>query len=365
MKYIKNIDKPIQKYRFYIQSIFVLLCLWIAYDFYYFVEFLESGGTAEFTERPPGAEGFLPISALMSVYYFVLTGNIHQAHPAGFFILIAIVSVSFLFGKSFCSWICPVGFLSELIGDFGDKIQKKLFKKIRRIPRWLDYPLRSLKYLLLAFFINAIFLSMTTLALKAFLDSPYNIVADVKMWYFFADISKTSLIVIGVLFLLSIPFRNFWCRYLCPYGALLGLTSLLSPNKIKRNTDTCIDCNLCAKACPSNIKVDKVKTVWSDECSTCMSCVDSCPVKDALELKSIATKQAVPKKFVVVGIATIFFLILGIAKITDNWYNKIPQQQYLMIHKNINSLGHPRSSADINRLNEAAVKKQNNQLLGN
>ena len=206
---------------------------------------------------------------------------------------------------------------------------------------------------------------MTALALKSFLDSPYNIVADVKMWYFFADISRVSLIVIGVLFLLSVVFRNFWCRYLCPYGALLGLASLLSPNKIKRNTDTCIDCALCAKACPSNIKVDKVKAVWSDECSTCMSCVDSCPVKDTLELKSIATKQIVPKKLVVVGIITIFFLILGIAKITDNWYNKIPQEQYLMIHKNINSLGHPRSSADINKLNEAAIKKQNNQSLGN
>ncbi|MCF8432071.1 MAG: 4Fe-4S binding protein, partial [Melioribacteraceae bacterium] len=273
-KYIKNTEKSIQLYRSITQILFILICIWIGIEFYLFTKFIESPGSAVFVERPPGAEAFLPISALMSVYYFIQTGIIHDAHPAGFFILIAVIAVSLVFGKSFCSWICPIGTLSEYIADFGDKIQKKLFKKVYRLPRWLDYPLRSLKYLLLGFFVYSIFFTMSTIALRMFLDSPYNLVADVKMWYFFADISKTSLIVISVLFFLSIFIRNFWCRFLCPYGALLGIFSLLSPQKITRDPISCIDCALCAKACPSNIKVDKVKTVFSDECSTCMSCVD-------------------------------------------------------------------------------------------
>ena len=356
-KYIKNIEKPVQKYRFISQSVFALLCIWIGVEFYFFTSYLESGGTAGFYSRPAGAEGFLPISALMSLYYFFLTGEIHDAHPAGFFILLAIISISLVFGKSFCSWLCPVGFISELVGDFGEKIQKKLFKRKLKLPRFLDFPLRSLKYLLLAFFIYAIFISMTALSLKYFLDSPYNIMADVKMYHFFANISRFALIVIGVLFLLSIVIRNFWCRYLCPYGALLGIASLISPNKIKRDPVSCIDCGLCAKACPSNIKVDKKINVFSDECSTCLRCVDACPVADTLDVKSLITKKKISKTKVAIGIAIIYLIIISIGMLTGNWQSRTTKEEYLYYYKNLESLGHPRSVQDIETLNKKSEKE--------
>jgi len=361
-KIIKNLETPIQKYRAMVQIGFVLLCIWIGIEFYLFTNYLQSNGTAAFYERPPGAEAFLPISSLMSLYYFLQTGVIHSAHPAGLFILVAIIFVSFIFGKSFCSWICPVGTLSEYIGDFGEWVQKKLFKKVFRLPRWIDYPLRSLKYLLLAFFVYAIFFSMTIFALQAFLDSPYNVVSDIKMWYFFADISRFSLIVISVLFLLSIVVRNFWCRYLCPYGALLGVFSLISPNKIKRNASSCVDCALCAKACPARIKVDKVKYVISDECSSCMSCVDACPVANTLELTSLVTKQKVSKKLVASGVVVIFVVITGVGMITGNWKNNISKEEYLIHNKRIREYGHPRSTTELNELNKKS-EKQNPHML--
>ncbi len=351
----KNTEKPIQKTRFIVQTIFALLCIWIGVEFSQFVNYLESGGAAEFSARPPGVEGFLPISALMSVYYFILSGTIHPVHPAGFFIFLAIVGMSLAFGKSFCSWMCPVGFLSELIGDFGEKIHKKIFKRRIKIWKYLDYFLRSLKYLLLFFFSFSIF-SMTSLALEYFLGGEYNILADVKMYQFFANISQFSLIVIGILFLFSIVYRNFWCRYLCPYGALLGITSLLSPAKIKRNTESCIDCELCAKACPSFIKVDKVRVVYSDECTSCLNCVDACPVKDTLDLKLIVTDKKLNKKKVALGIVILFVAITGFGMITDNWHNKVPKQMYKELYKNINSIGHPRSTSDIEKLNEESKK---------
>jgi polyferredoxin len=351
-KFIRNKEKPVQKYRSIIQLFFVLLCIWIGIEFYLFIGYLESNGASTFYERPPGAEAFLPISSLMSIWYFIQTGIIHDAHPAGFFILLAVIGVSILFGKSFCSWICPVGTISEYIADFGEKIQRKLFKKVYQIPKWLDYPLRSLKYLLLGFFVYSIFVAMTPIALNAFLSSPYNLMADVKMWYFFADISQNALIVLSVLFGLSILIRNFWCRYLCPYGALLGITSLLSPNKIKRNEDSCIDCNLCAKACPSRIKVDKVKTVVSDECSTCLSCVDVCPVADTLELKSVVTMERIPKKVIAFGIVLTYLAITGLGVLTGNWQNKVETSEYLIHHKNIGSMGHPRTITELEKLDK-------------
>jgi polyferredoxin len=368
-KIIRNSEKPIQKYRFIIQSSFIALCIWIGVDFYLFAHYLKSGGAAQFYSRPPGVDGFLPISSFMSFYLFLKTGFIHPAHPAGVFIFLAIILMSLVFGKSFCSWLCPIGTISELIGDFGEKMMKKIagltghrhWKGKIYLPKWIDYPLRSIKYLLLGFLFYSVFVLMSTLALKAFLESPYNQVADIKMYFFFANISETALIVLAALFVLSIFIRNFWCCFLCPYGALLGIFSFLSPHRIKRNPVSCIDCGLCNKACPSAIKVDKVKTVFSDECTTCMSCIDACPVADTLELKSVITKKKVSKKFVAIGVVTIFLVVTGFAMLTGHWQNDISKKDYLILYKNMDSFGHPTNPAAFRKLDkEAAIKKTQN-----
>ncbi|VAX26302.1 Hypothetical iron-sulfur cluster binding protein YccM [hydrothermal vent metagenome] len=336
----KNLEKPIQKYRSIVQILFTLLVIWIGIEFYQFVSYLDSNGTLPYYQRPPGVDAFLPIGALMSIYYWILTGTIHHAHPAGMFILLAVITLSWVFGKSFCSWICPIGTLSEYIADFGDQVQKKLFKKIYQIPRWLDYPLRSLKYLIFGFFAYVIF-TMSAAVLGEFLNSTYNMIADVKMYEFFADISRFSLIVIAVLFVLSIFIRGFWCRYLCPYGAFVGILSLLSFNKITRNTDTCTNCKKCAIVCPSRIKVDKVKTVISDECTTCMACVDVCPINDTLQLQNVITKKKVSKKIVAFGIVIIFLVITGIGVITGHWQNDVTKKEYLEYYQQLNQIDHP------------------------
>jgi len=342
---MKNKDQyKMQNIRTYVQLGFVFLCLWIGVEFYLFLKYFETGGLTAYFNRPPGVDAFLPISSMMSVYYYTLTGEIHKAHPAGFFIFLGVVSMSFLLGKSFCSWVCPVGFLSECVGDFGDWLQKRVFKwkKFRiRMPRFLDYILRSVKYLLLGFLFYVVFYTMSSFALEMFLDSPYNTISDVKMYYFFADLSRFSLIVITALFVLSIFFKNFWCRYLCPYGALLGITSLLSPVKISRDENKCIDCSLCAKACPSAIKVDKVKTVISDECSSCLRCVDSCPVKDALGLKIVPINKKVEKRWTPYIAMAGFLLFTSMGVLTGNWQNDVSIYEYEQLYKIKDSVGHP------------------------
>jgi polyferredoxin len=355
-KPIRNDVVSSQKYRFAIQASFLALCVWIGIEFHYFVKYLESSGVNGSAHRPGGVEGFLPISALISLYNWVLGNGIHPVHPAGLFILIAIIVLSIVFGKAFCSWLCPVGFVSELLGDFG----KKVFKRNLQPPRWLDWILRSLKYLLLGFFVYSIFFLMSSAAVQAFLDSPYNRVADIRMYYFFADISRFALIVLAVLVVLSVVIRHFWCRYLCPYGALLGITSLLSPNKIRRNVDSCIDCAKCAKVCPSRIKVDKVKTVWSDECTTCMQCVDVCPIAKTLELRSRVTKRAVPGKVVALGVVLLFVAITGLAMLTEHWDNGITPDEYIYHEQHLMDYGHPTGADDISRLNREAGDPSNN-----
>lgn len=306
-----------------IQLAFVLLLVWIGIEFHLFMRWGISGGGEPFVARPPGVEGFLPISALISLTYLFHTGIINAVHPSGVFILAAIVLVSVILKKSFCSWLCPIGTLSESLWLLG----KKILKTNLTLPGWLDYPLRSLKYLLMGFFLWSV-LAMDVPALENFIYSPYNKVADLKMYLFFAQISSFALWTIIILMLLSAVVKNFWCRFLCPYGALLGIAGWLSPLKITRTGATCIDCELCTKACPSNIKVHAVTRVWSDECMSCMACVEVCPVKNTLAMKLSPRATPVPTWILGALVAGTFVAVTGLAILTGHWQNAITQTEY-------------------------------------
>src|SRR5208283_3519106 len=97
------------------QAGFVLLNVWIGGIFYLWVRQFEPGGAPTSLHRPAGVEGWLPIDGLMSLRYFMLTHRVPALHPAGMFLLVAFLAVSFLFRKAFCSWLCPVGTFSEYL----------------------------------------------------------------------------------------------------------------------------------------------------------------------------------------------------------------------------------------------------------
>ena len=204
-------------------------------------------------------------------------------------IFLAFALISLLFKKSFCAWLCPIGTLSEQLWRAG----RRFFGRSLRLPRWADIPLRGLKYLLLGFF-GFFIATMSADALESFMDSPYGMVADVKMLNFFRDIGLTALVTIALLALLSMLLQNFWCRYLCPYGALLGLVSLFSPFKIRRDAEDCIDCGKCARACPAGLHVDQLVQIRSAECTACMECVAVCPAEHALQFAIVPRKAATP-----------------------------------------------------------------------
>lgn len=323
--------------RLHVQIAFAALTIWIGVEFIVFVRWLESGGIGAAPQRPPGVEGFLPLSALISLKHWWLTGSVNLIHPAALFIFLAILALGGLLKKSFCGWLCPVGFLSELHWKLG----RWLFGKNLRVPKFLDWPLRLIKYLLLYFFLYAILMKMGLHALNAFITSAYNQVADIKMLYFFERLDNTGLWIIGVIALLSLPIKNFWCRYLCPYGALLGLGSLFSPVKITRNLERCIDCKLCTKACPSNIQVHRVKRVHSDECMACLACAQVCPVKETLDLKTRVPARIVPAPVFAALIAGVFVAITGAAMLAGLWHNSISNAEYLRHMPRLEAYGHP------------------------
>jgi len=329
------------------QAAFLLLNIWIGAIFYFWVRQFEPGGRPTPFERPAGVEGWLPIAGLMNLRYFVLSHHVPALHPAGMFLLITFLAISFLFRKAFCSWLCPVGTISEYLWRSG----QKLFGHNFYLPRWLDIGLRSLKYLLLGFFVWAV-TSMAVDELASFMNSPYGIIADVKMLNFFRHIGETGAIVLGVLIVASLFIQNFWCRYLCPYGALLGIVSLASPTRIRRNPESCIDCEKCAKACPSALPVDKLVTIKSAECTGCLDCVAVCPAEDTLSLALPAivgkktpshTPQApkVPVWAMAAAIAVLFFGVVGFAKSAGYWDSHVPRAIYQQLVPHADEARHP------------------------
>ncbi len=334
------------------QALFLLLNVWLGGVFYLWVRQFETGNTTATLTRPAGVEGWLPIAGLMNTKYWLGTGHIPALHPAAMFLLLTFTLISFLFRKAFCSWLCPVGTISEYLWRAG----RKIFGRPFHVWRGLDIPLRGLKYLVLGFFVWTV-AEMPPNGISAFMRSEYGLIADVKMLNFFRFIGETGAVIIALLVAASIFIQNFWCRYLCPYGALLGLAALFSPLRIRREPQACIDCARCAKACPSSLPVDKLITVKSAECTGCLECVAICPARGALQIWPVWTPAMAKASktephdgctghhkvtwAMAMGIAALFFGIIGFAKTAGYWQSQVPAAVYRQLIPHAKEAQHP------------------------
>jgi polyferredoxin len=233
----------------------------------------------------------------------------------GFLLFLAVL----IFSKLFCSYICPVGTFTEWLSTLGKKLKIRI-----TLSGWIDLALRALKYGLL--FITFYFtLQSNELFCKKY-DPYYAIVTgfstDVVVWY--------AIIAIVLVFLGSVVIRMFWCKYICPLGALSNIfkfagffvivlvvwiialrlgapisyvwplavicaggfiievvrlkSSLFPVVKITRNEPTCTSCNKCTKICHQAIDVANLKVVRHVDCNLCGDCVLVCPEKNTLQV---------------------------------------------------------------------------------
>jgi ferredoxin len=246
-----------------------------------------------------------------------------------------ILTVGFI-GKLFCSFVCPIGTVSEWIGKLGDKLRIR-----KNIPDKLDRYLRLLKYVLL--FVTVYF-TMTSNELFCKVFDPYFFSAnlfnnpDIVLYY---AIPAFILTIGGALF-----FRLFWCKYLCPLGALsnifmnvaasgsviiiylvanyfgaklslvwllggLVLAGILNEVIFKKSfllpfpkikiANSCTNCSFCNTKCPQGINISELKVVNHIDCNLCTDCIYSCPKKNVLTInKSKNLKYLAPITLVVV-----------------------------------------------------------------
>ncbi len=284
-------------------------------------------GATTLPARPASVEALLPLSALMALRRFLATGAWDDLHPAGLTILVAVIASALLARKAFCSWVCPVGTLSRALEWVGGRLgwmrrrkpsqKKSAFALIGHAP----------KYVVLGFFLYMMFVVMDVRTVGEFLGSPYNHVADARLLAFFAAPSGTAIVVIGAFFVGSLFVRHLWCRFVCPYGAFLGLVAWASPQRVVRDAVTCTSCKRCTQVCPSAIRVHTELVVLTPECTGCMDCVTVCPVEDCLTVGAPRRKGWSPVWVPVVAIA----VLLGayaFARATGRWYSKVPAAEF-------------------------------------
>jgi polyferredoxin len=269
---------------------------------------------------------------------------------------IALLTGAALGGKLFCSYICPVGTFTEWLGRLGGK-----WNLIYAIPATPDKMLRSLKYILL---VLVFYFTITSGELFCKKFDPYYATftgfgSDVKLLY--AAIAMV-ITVVGSVFI-----RQFWCRYLCPLGALTNISANLIPLaavvmlflilkfsllrelpwvwfllaiavtgftteilhlqngvfpllKITRKDSICTHCRICDKVCPMAIRISGMEKVTHVDCHLCGDCLAECPEAGALSINRRKLSW-LPVAIIVGLVVTALYLssVIEIPTINERW----------------------------------------------
>ncbi len=182
-------------------------------------------------------------------------------------ILALLVLGTFLFGRFYCSTVCPLGLLQDIIG----KVTRGKQTALRR-ETWVRYLLTGIVFGALG--------SGWTWGLL--LLDPYSISGRIAV-----GVTLTGFFTLGALIVLCVWRKRFFCATLCPVGVILGLLSKWGLYRL-RLSKSCIKCGRCAKNCPSGCIDLEAKTIDNERCVRCMSCISSCPT-GAIALQRGAT----------------------------------------------------------------------------
>ena len=213
-----------------------------------------------------------PFGGVVSIYQFAATGTyVKKVHESSWVLMWIGFLLAALYGPVFCGWVCPMGTVQEWVGKLGRRLFGRRFNAI--IPPKYDRWLRYLRYAMLAWV-----LYMTIMTGKLAFESVDPYFALFNLWS--SELSVSGVIVLAAVLLASLLVERPFCKYACPYGAVLGLFNLLRVFKIRRNPPTCIDCKACDRACPMNIEVSGSGVIRDHQCITCMKCTSerACPV---------------------------------------------------------------------------------------
>lgn len=262
-------------------------------------------------EKAAPIDAYCPFGAIEGMLTYITTGEFLKRIFLSSFILMGIVFLmTLLFGRVFCSHLCPLGALQEWVRMLGRKIG---IKKDLELPKKVDAIARYFKYVIL---IAIIYFSYQVgdLVFRAY--DPFNALMHLGEEF---EEKVVGYSILGVLLLGSLFTKNWWCRYFCPLGATLGIIRKLSPFKLTRDKNTCIGCGACDRVCPAGLGIEKANEIKSADCISCLDCVKDCP-KSSLKASVLGIEFS--KKTFGVIVAVAFFVPLAIIVATPFWQTK-------------------------------------------
>jgi len=233
-------------------------------------------------------EAYCPFGGLETLYQYITSGGsfISRTHLSNVVVLVAVLVTAFLFRSAFCGWVCPLGFIQDLVSGFSAFLRRRfsfLRKAVNALKKhgarlaFLDRYLRLLKYAVLAWAV----IGAGVYGVMVFRDyDPWSALINIAKFSF-----TPGIVVLGVTLVASLFIERPWCRYACPLGAASGLMGKLSPMYLKREADACKVCKVCTKACPMGLPVHAATTITSADCICCLECVCACPREGVLEVK--------------------------------------------------------------------------------
>jgi hypothetical protein len=235
--------------------------------------------------RWAGVDFLCPFGGLETLYSLVAgDGFLRHTAASSVILLVGMLAMAVVYRRSFCGTICPLGTLQGIFGAAG----RRLSRRRLAVPRAVDRVARYLKYAVLVSF------AVWTWQAAELVLRPYD------PWVAWAHLTSPDLLAtygVGLTVLVaslagSLVYERFFCKYLCPTGALLGLLSRVSLLNIKRDAATCIDCGRCNVTCMMNVPVATADVVTSSECISCNECVNVCPVPGALKVTAPGGSRA-------------------------------------------------------------------------
>jgi polyferredoxin len=218
----------------------------------------------------------IAFSEFKGIYQMIIKGNFNfiKAFPS-LFQFSTVILMTIIFGRFFCGWLCAFGAFNDLIYA----LSKKVFKNNYRVNNKVDSILKYLKYIILLFIMVIAWTMGSTLF------------STVSPWDAFAQITNFPQIIsdftIGFILLILITIgaffiERFFCRYLCPLGALFTIFSKISIFKINMPKAKCGNCRACTSHCSMGIPLNKIDEMKGKECINCLKCVEICPRKNAV-----------------------------------------------------------------------------------
>ncbi len=213
----------------------------------------------------------LAFSEFKSIYQMIIKGNFNfiAAFPSLIEFLTAII-ITIVLERFFCGWVCAFG----TYNDFLHLLSKNVFKIDFKVNEKADAALKYVKYIILLLLMVVVW----TASSKIFeTTSPWDAFAQITNFpQVLSDYSigfiLLLLITVGAFFV-----ERFFCRYLCPLGAVFNIFSRIGILKIKKPTDKCGKCRLCTNSCSMALPLYKVKSVCGGDCINCFKCIETCP----------------------------------------------------------------------------------------